>query len=156
MLVGLSSASPVLAHDATFTAQGQSGGDPDARNEAEQLTGELKSAASRPAKGPSVQAAVAGQAERRRTLINQLATTNPAAVLELALSPSERAALPSSAQAFVEQRVDLDGELQVNHIDYEDGHSAVEAKLVKGTQETPVTFGAPLGNAQPGDEVRTK
>ena len=75
---GLFGASPAFAHDAPFAAQGQSGADASTRDEAAQLTDELKSAAIRAPKGPAIQAAVASKAERRRDLINRLATTNPA------------------------------------------------------------------------------
>lgn len=152
----LGGASPALAHDAPLAPRSQSSADADARNEAASLTDELKSAAAGPPKGPSIQAAVAGKAERRRALINGLATTDPAAVLELALSPAERAALPAQARPFVEERVDLAGELQVLHVDYEDGHSALVTKLVNGSQEIPLKLGAPLGQARPGDEVKSK
>ena len=49
----------------------------------------------------------------------------------------------------------VDGELQVLHFDFEDGHTAYESKLVKGKQETSVKFGAALKNVQPGDTVQT-
>ena len=156
-IIATSSVTPVLAHDGDFTAssQGDKERDKDAKSEAGQLTDELKAAATRPAKLPAIQAAVAGQAERRRELIHRLADTSPAAVLELALTPSKRAALPASVRSAVEERVNLDGELQVLHHDFEDGHSAYETKLVKGGTETPVRFGASLGQAKPGDVVKT-
>src|SRR5690349_19352098 len=133
-VLATASATPVLAHDGSFTVA--SDGDKDrnsaARAEAEQLTDELKAAATRPAKLPGVQAAVSGQAERRKDLINHLADTDPAAVLQLALNPAERSALPPDVRSHVEERVTVDGELQVLHHDFEDGHTAYETKLVKG------------------------
>lgn len=156
-LLAMTTASPALAHDGEFSAasQGDNERDKDKRAEAGQLTDELKSAATRKSKLPAVQAAVTGQAERRKELINQLAQTNPAAVLQLALSPAERDALPANVRAKVEERVTVDGELQVLHHEFEDGHSAYERKLVKGGKEIPVNFGAALGQAKPGDQVRT-
>ena len=106
-------------------------------------------------KQPAIQAAVSGKAERRRHLLNRLAQTNPAAVLDLAMSPAERAALPANLRSAVEERVTVDGELVVLHHDFEDGHSEYEMKLVKGGQETPVKFGAPIGQAKPGDHVKS-
>ena len=129
--------------------------DKDVRSEAAQLTDELKSAGARPGKQPAIQAAVSGKAERRRHLLNRLAQTNPAAVLDLAMSPAERAALPANLRSAVEERVTVDGELVVLHHDFEDGHSEYEMKLVKGGQETPVKFGAPIGQAKPGDHVKS-
>ena len=156
VMLGLASATPVLAHDASFTASANDDKqDKEARSEAGQLTDELRAAAARSNTQPAIQAAVADKAERRRTLVNHLAQTSPSAVLDLALTPAERAALPASIQSSVEERVDIDGELQVLHVDFEDGHSAYESKVVKAGRETPVTFGASLGNAKPGDLVRS-
>lgn len=148
-------AAPVRAHDTGVSVTSNGEQEREKRAEAAQLTDELKAATARSTKLPSIQAAVAGRAERRRALMNDLATSNPSAVLELALTPAERDALPASVRSAVEQRVDVDGELQVLHHDFEDGHSVYESKLVKGGQETPVTFGAALGQAKPGDLVRT-
>ncbi|HZO26381.1 MAG TPA: hypothetical protein VFH48_10380 [Chloroflexota bacterium] len=93
--------SPALAHDPGFTAASDDEKGKGQRAEAAQLTDELKAAATRPIKLPAVQAAVAGRAERRRELIGQLATTNPAAVLELALTHAEKDALPSNVRSAV-------------------------------------------------------
>ena len=158
ILVALVTAAPTpaLAHDGVSpSAQGAAADDRGIQAEAGRLTDDLKMAASRASKGPSIQASVVGAAERRRALINQLAATNPAAVLDLALSPAERAALPASVQPLVEQRVDLDGELEVLHVDHEDGHRSVQASLVNGGRATPLAFGASLGTVKPGDRVRT-
>lgn len=146
-----------LAHDAigpTPASAAQQQREAEARAEATQLTDELKAAAARPSKLPTIQADVTSKAERRRALLRQLADSNPSAVLDLALTPAERAALPGSIRALVEERVDADGELIVLHIDHEDGHSTYEAKLVNGAQERPIKLGAPLGKAKPGDLVR--
>ncbi len=147
---------PALAHDALgpSATNATPERDKEARAEASQLTDELKAAAARPNKVPSFQAAVTSKAERRRTLLHQLADSNPAAVLDLALSPAERAALPPAIRSLVEERVDADGELVVLHIDHEDGHSTYDAKLVNGAQERPIKLGAPLGKTKPGDLVR--
>ena len=147
---------PALAHDGALVPASAGDGqrDKDARAEATQLTEELR-AASRPTKLPAIQAAYAGKAERRRALLSQLAERNPSAVLELALSPAERNALPPQIRSSVEERVTVDGELQVLHVDFEDGHSAYQSKLVKGSQEIPAKFGASLGQSKPGDRVQT-
>lgn len=126
----------------------------DARSEAGQLTDELKSASSIPSKGPAIQALVSSKAERRQALLSQLARSNPSAVLDLALDPKERAALPPQAQAYVEEQVSLDGEFQVFHVDYEDGHSEYVTRLSKDGKETPLALGAPVGQAKPGDQIQ--
>jgi hypothetical protein len=156
LIVG-AGAPPAFAHDEMAPASTDGGNTrtKDAKAEAGQLTDELRNAGKRKSTVPAVQAAVAGQAERRRDLLKQLSESNPAAVLELALSQQERDALPPPIKAMVEERVNVDGELQVLHFDFEDGHSTYESKLVKGKQETPVKFGAALKNVQPGDTVTT-
>src|SRR5688572_1121355 len=88
------------------------------QREARELTEKLRIQGPSAAK-QSVRAALARDAERRRDLLNELADADPGAVLDLALDPSERAALPSFLQAFVEQTTTREGELRVLHIDYD-------------------------------------
>ena len=156
-LIAGAGAAPAFAHDemAPAPTDGGKARTKDAKAEAGQLTDELRNAGRRQAKTPAVQAAVSRQAERRRDLLKQLSESEPAAVLELALTQQERDALPPQIRSAVEERVTVDGELQVLHFDFEDGHAAYESKLVKGKQETPVKFGAALKNVQPGDTVKT-
>mgnify|MGYP000878041327 CR=1 FL=1 len=154
LMLGIGMASPAYAHDALAPSTPQSQ-DRDKRDEASKLTDELRFQASRPSKTPAIQAAVAGKAQRRRDLLNSLARTSPSVVLELALTPSERAKLPPQIRSFVEERVDLDGELHVMHVDFEDGHSDYDARLAKGGRETKIRFGASLGQAKPGDYVKS-
>jgi hypothetical protein len=156
LIVG-AGASPAFAHDELAPASTDSGNTrtKDAKAEAGQLTDELRNAGKRKSSVPAVQAAISRQAERRRDLLKMLAERDPAAVLELALTRQERDALPPPVRAMVEERVTVDGELQMLHFDFEDGHTAYESKLVKGNHETPIKFGAALKNVKPGDTVTT-
>jgi hypothetical protein len=151
LLAGTPGAQPALAHDALLPAQAD---DSDTRNEIATLGEGLRQDLSNTAKLPALRVAAADKAERRRQLVNQLAQTNPKAVLDLAFDAKERNAMPESVRALVEARVNLDGELQVLHLDYEDGHTEYVVKVVKEGKETPLRLGAPIQGAQPGDKVK--
>jgi hypothetical protein len=60
-------------------------------------------------------------AAERHELLTSLIEENPGAVLRVAVPASVRAIMPEEIQAFIEQRVDLAGELEVMYEDYEDG-----------------------------------
>jgi hypothetical protein len=150
ILAGALEVRPALAHDALLPAQAD---DSDTRNEIATLNQEIRQNLSSTTKLPAIQIAAADKAERRRQLINQLALTNPKAVIDLAFDAKERNTMPAAVQALVEAHVSLDGEFRVLHIDYEDGHSAYDVKIVKDGKETPLSLGAPIQQAQPGDKV---
>lgn len=95
-------------------------------------------------------------ARQRATAMAQLAESNPKAVVALALSDQERAALPRNARKHVERRRTLEGELQVAHIDHEDGHGEYRVHLAHGVALTPIHLGASLNGANPGDSVRIR
>lgn len=59
-------------------------------------------------------------AERQALLLN-LMEEDPGTVLATALPAQVRAAMPAEIRAFLEQRVDLEGELEVLYEDYDDG-----------------------------------
>ncbi|MFN8632511.1 MAG: hypothetical protein U0893_01565 [Chloroflexota bacterium] len=142
------------AHEAQQASTSTPRADRQSVDEASQLTDELRVATKSPPRTPALQAAYATKSQRRNVLLNQLVKTEPALVLSLALTPAERAQLPPAMQANVEDRVSLDGELQVRHIDYDDGHSEYDIRLLKNGQATRMYFGAPIGKARPGDVVR--
>jgi hypothetical protein len=155
ILLGALNPQPALAHDAFSPADATTQtDDSDTQNQAATLTEQIRQDLHSPTKLPAIRVAAADKAERRRALINQLAKTNPKAVLDLAFDPSERNAMPESVRNLVEARVNLNGELLVRHIDYEDGHSEYDARIVKQGKETPLRFGAPIQQAQPGDIVQ--
>ncbi|MCC7368590.1 MAG: hypothetical protein IT306_09215 [Chloroflexi bacterium] len=145
-----------LAHDGlSVAAPTDRQRDPEARSEASELTEELRGATAAPPKGPAVQAAITTKAQRRQALINRLAQSDPSAVLDLALTPAERAALPPQSRQYVEERVSVDGEFQVFHVDYEDGHSEYITRLAKDGRFRPLALGASIGAARPGDVIQT-
>ncbi|MDA7086946.1 Ig-like domain-containing protein [Pseudomonas sp. SA3-5] len=61
------------------------------------------------------------KAEQRRQLLAELAQSNPAEVLRVAIPDDKQKGMPAEVVAKLEQRVELDGELQVIYEDYENG-----------------------------------
>ena len=122
-----------------------------AEAEARALTEALRHAGRSPAGGPAAAGGtneLARQAERRRTLLVSLATSRPQAVLDLALQPAERAALPDSVRQLVEERVAAEGELQVYHVDDADGQGPYAYKLWQnGRRRDLRVTGTPAGVA---------
>jgi hypothetical protein len=60
-------------------------------------------------------------AAERNARLARIIESDPAQVLRLAISPAFRATLPSTIRAFVEERVELEGTLQVLYEDRADG-----------------------------------
>lgn len=127
-----------------------------AASEARRLSADLVDLA-RQGSRAQVKAETLQKATRRRDLLREIAPTNPRAVLDAALQPAERAALPSQLQALTEEWVNLQGELQVIAID-ELGRDRYEARLIqwtsKGPQKTALALTQSPQGAKPGDEVR--
>jgi hypothetical protein len=61
------------------------------------------------------------KADQRRQLLIELAQSNPAEVLRVAIPNDKQKGMPAEVVAKLEQRVELDGELQVIYEDYENG-----------------------------------
>ncbi|MCC7107628.1 MAG: hypothetical protein IT307_21035, partial [Chloroflexi bacterium] len=122
--------------------------------EASELTEALKRASRTGKNTASAQQALRAQAERRRDLLKKLAKDNPGLVVDLALTSAERSKLPAPIRPLTEERVKIDGELRVRHIDREDGTSEYDIKLVGKGRETPLKLGRPIRGAKPGDFVK--
>lgn len=86
-----------------------------------------------------------GKAEQRRQLLAELARSNPAEVLRVAIPEDKQVGMPAEVLAKLEQRVELDGELQVIYEDYENGEHKLRHFL-----KTPFgeRFELRLANAQ--------
>jgi hypothetical protein len=96
------------------------------------------------------------KAQRRNEILKQLAESLPSAVIDMALTPNERANLPAIVQPLVETWEDETGELRVLHIDDEDGHSRYDIALVQGNRSTPLKIGHTVRGVRPGDLVKVK
>jgi len=62
-----------------------------------------------------------GKAEQRRQLLLELAQSHPEEVLRVAIPEDKQKGMPAEVVAKLEQRLELDGELEVVYEDYEDG-----------------------------------
>ncbi|MBA2448254.1 MAG: hypothetical protein H0V51_09545, partial [Chloroflexi bacterium] len=152
LLLGLAGATPISAHDSAAP----SAEDNEKRREARQLTEELKKGAPSAAKSTAARRRLVEQAERRRDLVNDLARRDPKGALDAAFEPAERGALPDFVRSLVEEWVTLEGELQVVHVDDEDGRGEYDIRLINNGRERPLRFGRTLKNVKPGDEVRVE
>ncbi|MDP3813855.1 Ig-like domain-containing protein [Pseudomonas sp.] len=114
------------------------------------IPGELSPAAAREAAGNSSQALLAlhkrwlraegpardalrrqlvEQASQRRTLLGQLVQDHPSAVLQSLIPDDKQTGMPPEVLARLEQRLDLQGELEVLYEDYEDGTTKLRHQL---------------------------
>jgi uncharacterized repeat protein (TIGR01451 family) len=124
--------------------------------EARDLSEELRIEGPNAGASATARAEATKKAERRADLLKSLAKSDPGAVLDAALDPSERARLPGFLQAAVEEWAEVSGELRVLHVDHEDGHSEYDIRVVSGSSETSVSLGRRLLGVKPGDRVRLR
>lgn len=61
------------------------------------------------------------KAEARRDMLAELIQTNPAEVLRVAIPEEKQQRMPAEVQAMLEQRFEVEGELDALYEDYEDG-----------------------------------
>lgn len=62
-----------------------------------------------------------GKAEQRRQLLDDLMQSHPAEVLRVAIPEEQQQGMPAAVLEFLEQKLELEGELEVVYEDYEDG-----------------------------------
>lgn len=86
-----------------------------------------------------------GKAEQRRQLLLELAQSHPEEVLRVAIPEDKQKGMPAEVVAKLEQRLELEGELQVVYEDYEDAPAKLRHFL-----KTPFgeRFELRLANAQ--------
>jgi hypothetical protein len=86
-----------------------------------------------------------GQAEQRRQLLIELAQSHPEEVLRVAIPEDKQKGMPAEVVAKLEQRLELEGELQVIYEDYENGEHKLRHFLETSFGER---FELRLANAQ--------
>jgi uncharacterized repeat protein (TIGR01451 family) len=95
-------------------------------------------------------------ASTRWQLLEQLMESDPAEVLRLALPEEIRAGLPPHIQGGLEQRVDIEGELEVLYEDWSDG-SRLRYSLDSGVERLRLHFTSdPQTNLLTGSRVRVR
>ncbi|MFN0071292.1 MAG: InlB B-repeat-containing protein [Chloroflexota bacterium] len=122
----------------------------------EVLNAELRGSSTSRSAQPSDPKRLQTAAKERAAAMARLVTTDPKSVVALALTSQERKALPKGARKYVEQQRDLEGELQIFHIDHEDEHSEYRAHIARAGTLIPIQIGASLNGANPGDQVRIR
>ncbi|WP_172153014.1 Ig-like domain-containing protein [Pseudomonas tumuqii] len=91
-----------------------------------------------------------GQAEQRRQLLDELMQSHPAEVLRVAIPVDKQRGLPPEVVAKLEQRLELEGELEVLYEDYPDGSAKLRHVL-----KTPFGERFELHFAQPQRQWRS-
>ncbi|MCI0409003.1 MAG: M12 family metallo-peptidase, partial [Acidobacteria bacterium] len=94
-------------------------------------------------------------AARRHQLLSAIIQDDPGAVLRAAVSAEFRAGLPPEVQTFVEEEVDLEGELEVLHEDREDGSRYLHFLKVN-EERFSLHFAAHPPTLQTGARVRVR
>jgi Big-like domain-containing protein/alpha-galactosidase-like protein/gametolysin peptidase M11 len=102
---------------------------------------------------------VIAAAAERRTLLARIIESNPGAVLRMALPPRVRAGFPSEVQTYLEQRQQLQGELEVRYEDHPGGKTRLRHFLTAGSQKIALHFATksptlPTGAAVQASGVR--
>ena len=88
---------------------------------------------------PQILARLLAVAQMRQKLLSSLMESDPGAVLRVAVPSSMRASLPAAVQSALEQRVQLQGKLEVV---YQDSHTSARLRhfLVVGGQRVELKF----------------
>lgn len=118
---------------------------PDKRANAEALTHSLVGLnkayqmAAPNAKSQALQKLIDATVERQ-ALLAELIETDPGAVLRTAIPASIRKQMPADVQDFIEQRLELEGELEVLYEDYADGSHRLRHALKADSQKIALHF----------------
>lgn len=125
----LTTATPGFSHSPSLPTS--------SRNKAaEELTQALTALATRqhlanPSEQPQLLGELLDAAAKRHHLFATLFENNPAEALRLALPDAVRAGMPSEANNYLEERLETEGELQVQHVDYKDPTQSHYVYLLK-------------------------
>jgi hypothetical protein len=121
---------------------------PDNRANAEALTHSLVGLnnvyqkAAQAAKAQALQQLIDATVERQARLA-ELVETDPGAVLRIAIPDRIRKQMPAEVQAFIEQRLELQGELKVMYEDYDDGSHRLRHTLETNGERIALHFKSP-------------
>ncbi len=96
-----------------------------------------------PAARPQALQQLLDVAAERQALLAQLIEDNPGSVLRTALPARVRAGIPDEVQALLEQRLELEGELEVLYEDYPDGSHRLRHFLKAYGERISLHFKAP-------------
>ena len=91
----------------------------------------------------------------RQALLAELIETDPGAVLRTAIPARVRKGMPVEVQAFLEQRVEIEGELEVMYEDYADGSYRLRHTLEANGERISLHFKSKPHSLLSGTEVST-
>lgn len=112
----------VLADTAPSSPDAQTAADASASTRTEELVNVVKRWKNADAnQRAQLQSQLSGAVEQRRSQLEELIRTKPAEVLRVAIPEDKQKDMPPEVIARLEQRLDLEGELEVFYEDYEDG-----------------------------------
>ena len=94
------------------------------------------------AKSQALQKLVDATVERQ-ALLAELVETDPGAVLRTAIPARVRKGMPAEVQAFIEQRLEIEGELEVMYEDYADGSYRLRHTLNADGERIALHFKSP-------------
>ena len=133
--------------------------DPDKRADAEVLTHSLVGLnnayqkAAPAAKTRALQKLVDATVERQ-ALLAELVKTDPGAVLRTAVPDRIRKNMPAEVQAFIEQRLELEGTLEVKYEDFKDGSHRLRHTLRTDGERITLHFKSPPPGLLSGTPAR--
>src|SRR6266540_3402125 len=141
----LGSTTPVAAHETALAA----GQDDDQVNEARELTETLRQGLLGGSKSQAAREALIRSAQRRHDLLSKIAARDPGRVLDLALQPNERSALPDAVRPLIKEWSARGRAAGLAH-DQEDGRSEYDVRLMRVGRETRLRFGSPAERGEAG------
>ena len=95
-------------------------------------------------------------AARRHQLLSAIIQDDPGAVLRAAMPAKLRASLPHAVQAYVEEEMDVEGELEVLHEDRDPGSRYLYFLKIKEEERFSLHFAAHPPTLQTGTRVRVR
>jgi hypothetical protein len=90
----------------------------------------------------------------RQAMLAELVKTDPGAVLRTAIPARVRKGMPAEVQAFIEQRLELEGELEVMYEDYADGSYRLRHTLKANGERISLHFKSPPPGLLSGTPAR--
>lgn len=95
-------------------------------------------------------------AAERQARFAKLIETDPAAALRMAVPAKIRTGMPARVQSYLEQRVDLEGELELRYQDYPSGKGLLRHDLLSAQGRSSLHFAGNAPMEQSGTRVRIR
>jgi hypothetical protein len=96
------------------------------------------------------------QATIRQALLGQLVQTDPVGAMRALLPPKVRTGMPAEVQELLEQKQEIQGELEISYEDYEDGRHTLRYILKTDNGRVELQLSEPARGMQSGMRVRAR